>query len=467
MKGYSSLFLFLLFVTYPSLAQDTLNPYSNVDSAFVGSRFEKTNPETLTEMDEFVRKMSESNRKDHQCIVAFKNVSIVDAKNNTIKKHRTVIQQDGIIIKIGFSLFTSHKGAEVINCNGKYLAPGLTDMHVHFMCTNRDRIQYILYGVTSIRNMSGSPYHLADKDFIYSKEILSPRLYTSGPPLTSGNGTFMSQIVNDTSSARNAVRAQYKEGYDFIKTDKRLNDTCLYVVLDEALKLGMRVAAELPDNVDLSKLAEYKSILTIEGFSGKLKDKKQLASMATAGIPHCPNFVSTAAVIQTKTRKAFVEKPEALIASDKQRALLETNLTEFINYVRPEYRSKVSFYKSYFKNGGELLLGSESGLIIPMLIPGASLHDELKSMQLLGLKNNEIILAATENAANVLRRSPDELQLLNGTISEGAISDMVLLSANPLEHIENYKSITGVMINGTWLPSKSLAGIRKGLEKIR
>ena len=142
--------------------------------------------------------------------------------------------------------------------------------------------------------------------------------------------------------------------------------------------------------------------------------------------------------------------------------IIKSLINQYIKVLAPVYKTKSSFYKAYVKAGGRLLAGTESGTNTPMLISGASIHAELKELQLLGLTPDQVILAATLNPSKVL--DPEQL---SGSIREGKRADFILLTENPLIKIENYKSIYGVMLNGTWLSPDDLKSIKNKLEVIR
>jgi imidazolonepropionase-like amidohydrolase len=452
--------LLLLFVFSGKLlsAQDTLSsPWDTTGYAELDREMMSPTPIPANETDinAFLLEFSkEKLQQQHSCYIAFKNVAVVDAEDNKIRKHRTVIVHDGQVISIKLYLFTfSLKGAKVVDGKGKYLAPGLTDMHVHFTCTNRDRLEFLLYGVTRIRNMSGSAYSLSDKAFVDAGEILSPKVYSCGPEV-------FPFYNNDTARIREEAGNQFAAGYDFLKAGRSLTDTALYTMLDAARKLGMPVAIELPNGIKPSDLSKYKDLITIEGFTAYENDRKAWAK-DPGDFWFCPAFASYSELAATKTAKAFEKKPENSIVSETQSRLIGQS-PQFLFSMTAGYRSKRNFFKAGAKKQMRFLTGTESGLYIPMLIPGISLHNELKELQQLGLKTDQVILAATRNAAIVLR---DEMN--SGRIREGETTDLLLLDDDPLEKIENYKKITGMLVNGAWLSSADLGIIKNKLEMFR
>jgi imidazolonepropionase-like amidohydrolase len=406
------------------------------------------------------------NRKfytEHTCTVVFKDVNIVDIEEGRIKQHRTIFITDGKITKTRRRIFSGRKkGAKVIDAKGKFLAPALTDFHVHFKCTNRDRILYLLYGVTTIRNMAGMEFHLQEKKTSRQWNGLSPDLVTAGPAVSSQAG-FMTVEVRDTAAAHRTVNEQKNAGYDFIKTENNLSIPCLIAVLEEAKKLNMRVAAELPDKVILSDLYPFASILTIESLPEI--SKANLSAMRTLGqngMLSCPELVITAnaSKIRSVDKWKLKSQEAGFLSLSQEEALNDLRDQHFVSFFGRLNKERRSAFKKLHEAGIGFLAGTESGLPIPGIIPGAALHDEMNELVLAGLTPLEAIRCATINGEKILLT--DSLDK-----AESWGHGMVLLSGNPLDDIKNYRAAEGVLFKGAWMDAKDLDEMRKKLAEIK
>jgi imidazolonepropionase-like amidohydrolase len=408
-----------------------------------------------TQLERYILSLSERKVKEHVCYTVIKNVKVVDVEKATTRT-RTVIVADGEIVSSRRILFRSVKNARVINGRGLYMAPALTDMHVHYRCSNRDRLLYLLYGVTAVRNMHGSSFHLDEKELLSRKLLIGPRVYTSGPALTSSGNRGVPGFVNDTSAARNEVRSQYIKGYDFIKIENGLDSACVFAVLDEAGKLGMHVAAELPGKIRIKDVLIYSDLLTIENAQGfSTNDAGTIDAAARSRIAICPNLVATGNAVNIPFVDLNRTAGAALMTAKQKAQWHELYILQFKAKVQEQYREKLTITRRLHSRGATLLPGTEAGLNLPFIIAGSSLHQELAELQKAGLSPQEVIQAATVNAAAAMG-----MKYISGTIQKGMVTDFVLLSDDPLLNVENYQAIKGVMINGTWLSAEDLEEIK-------
>lgn len=396
-------------------------------------------------------------QNEHECTIVFRNVNVVDAVNNTIIPHQLVIEHDGRIVQVGknpFFFFKKHR--KVIDGSGLYLAPGLTDMHVHFTCANRERLQFLLYGVTSIRNLTGAPYFLEDQKYIDEQLLLSPRLYTSGPALAGFSSDCSVKAFDDT-TAQHEIQGQLSAGYNTLKLDRSLRNSMALFSLYTATVLNMHVAIELPEKLVLADVVRFGKHVSVEGFDGNATaEETRLA--ANAGVWVTPLLSATA---EKTLHSPGYDDPLKTLSRLQLSFIQTTAITRYNTAHAGQNQQKQRFVKAYAQAGGHLLAGTEAGLPIPMLIPGASLHEELSELVKAGIPANEAILAATLNPAQAMD-IPDA-----GIIAESKNADLLLLSANPLQNIENYKKIRGIMINGTWLSEKDLKDIQNTLSALR
>lgn len=188
---------------------------------------------------------------------AFINVNLVPMASETILEGMTVIVKDNLIDKIGkTSKVKIPKGAVEIDGTGKYLMPGLADMHVHTWSEN-DLLLYVANGITTVRDMWGSPQHLKWKDMIAKGELMGPSLITAGPLLDGPDPNWEGSIVIETpEQAAKEIAAQKEAGYDFIKIYNKLSKEAFDAIIHSAKEHDIPVAGHVPYDVELEHFME-------------------------------------------------------------------------------------------------------------------------------------------------------------------------------------------------------------------
>ena len=178
--------------------------------------------------------------------IAFINVNVVPFDRERILPGQTVIVRDGRIAEIGPAEKTKvPAGTLQIDGRGKYLMPGLADMHVHLFpgtgqpddLANQQFQLFLANGVTTIRNMIGKPEHLALRDRVAKGELLGPTIYTAGPPLLGNN-------VQTPEAAEKAVTDQKKAGYDLLQLHEGLSPETYAAIVATAKRVGVQRALQ-------------------------------------------------------------------------------------------------------------------------------------------------------------------------------------------------------------------------------
>lgn len=183
--------------------------------------------------------------------IAFVDVNLVSMSDQSIMPEQTVIVEDGIVTTIGDTNDVPIPGvADAIDGTGRYLMPGLADMHVHPITgddSESDLLLQLAAGVTTIRIMWGGTGHLDWKARIEAGDLLGPRLYIASPGLE-GDPPFWpgSVVVTTDAEARAAVQEQAAAGFDFIKVYNQLQLEPYEAIIDEARTLDMPVVGHVP-----------------------------------------------------------------------------------------------------------------------------------------------------------------------------------------------------------------------------
>ncbi len=423
--------------------------------------------------------------KESTAVIAFVNVNVVPMDSERILENQTVIIQDDEIVRIGPAADVQiPKQALRIEGKGKYLMPGLADMHFHNENEN-DFVLCLANGITTIRNMWGDTKHLAWRQKIGSGELLGPMIITAGPLLDGPPPIWEGSIVVETvEQARKAVIEQKEAGYDFIKIYDRLSLDVFNAIMDEASRQEIPVAGHIPFAVGVPRaldsgmvsnehLTGYMEMIQFDDFPGKGKDDPVsrlrswmylddqkiptvLAATQNSPLWECVTLVVYQGLISPSEAYEFLKRPEIKYLAPITRAFwdpMNDPRWEGLNEKDFEQRKKMDLVLkkltgALYKQGRRILLGTDcqNG----MVIPGFSIHRELQNLAEAGLTPYEAIKSGTADAATFLGLDTF------GEIALGKRADLILVGGNPLEDVEETKNIYGVMVRGHWLPKDRL-----------
>lgn len=429
--------------------------------------------------------------------IAFIHVNVIPMDRERVLIDQTVIIRNGRITNIGPSLQVSvPAGIAKIEGAGKYLIPGLSDMHVHQWghTWNRmfppaaqlppDKIDvaemlflYLANGVTSVQIMFAQPEHVQLRDKIKKGEILGPKLTLARlidgpkkawpPPI--------STWVNTPEESRQAVLDAKKMGFDEIKVYSFLSKESYDAIITTAKEVGMPVIGHIPMalSVEYVLAAGQNNIAHIEEILGSAKgnyDQERIDYFAKI-IAENDTWVTTTLITTRKILELFTDsdkylsKPEVRFIHPLTLGVMSYLNTTRYQKMPPEHQLRIKkgfdqfqrpITKALQDNGVKLLAGTDAGL--PGIFPGYSLHAELEELVGAGLTPYQALKAATAHPAEYL----GELDVA-GTVDAGKRADLVLLEKNPLKDITNTRKISGVMIKGRWLPASE---IQKKLDEL-
>ncbi len=431
--------------------------------------------------------------------VAFVNVNVVPMTTERILRDQTVIVRNGRVSAIGPAKQTKiPPDALRVDARGKYLLPGLADMHAHLFSDDQfpdelageELIVMLASGVTTIRLMIGTPEHLALREKVSGGQLLGPIIYAASPQLAgrSFGNHFNGRKVTTPEEARVAVRDFKAAGYDFIKLTFWISRPVYDAVVEMAKEVGIRVIGHVDPQVGLTRALEagqqiehldsyFEAVLadnspikvSVSGVSvwrmpnwesmDYIDERKiQQVAKATvkAGVWSCPTltFLKLAfglgqADDEIRNRPDYRFIPQKLrdeMAGPRQRFWSAPPSAERRKqYV--EVRNKL--VKAIYDAGGKIMAGSDAPEWF--LLYGYTLHRELRSLVEAGLSPYAALAAATRNPAEFFGTLNQ-----TGTIEKGKRADFLLLHANPLEDIGNTERRAGVMVRGRWLTESEL-----------
>lgn len=415
-------------------------------------------------------------------VLAFVDVSVLPMDTRRVLGQQTVLVRGGRIAWVGNTAEAAvPEGAQRIEGNGRFLAPGLVDMHVHLMSADELPL-YVINGVTTVRNMWGNPDHLRWRAEVEAGERIAPHIVTCGPILDGAPAQLRGSVeVANLDDAFAAIEAQHDAGYDFVKIYNRLTPEVYEGIVGIATELGLPVAGHVPRAVglDLALEAGQASIEHLWGYpaaldappSGTLPnwafdpDTERLeelcARTAAAGVWNTPTLVMwEGQELSASETRAFLEREEvALVPEELRRRGFGRAFAEADDLPDEERarrrRNRRSVVHALHQAGAGLLLGTDTGN--PFVLPGFAVHDELELLIEAGLDSFEAIATGTANVGLFLGQEV-------GTIEVGSRADLILVDENPLQDPTTLRRPRGVAINGRWLDAGSLDRLRAELQ---
>ena len=350
----------------------------------------------------------------------------------------------------------------VLNLTGRYVMPGLFDMHAHVAGVRKNSynqnfsenaLEMLLdYGVTTIRSPAGpTNQSIALKHNVSEGNIEGPEIFTAGVLL---NGPqiaipFVEAQISTEEQAREEVRRQAEAGVDFIKLYVGLPPNLVRAAIDEAHSQGIRVIGHLymtswtdAANLGIDALTHG---VPVNPFLLPSGDRREQFIENGGGPFEHFLWLDLVDLNSTEIEEMINALVENDIPVDPTLSIYEAMLKDDDGFSDPQNQLRwakvLQLTKVMYDNGVQILSGSD----IPNfgLVPGASLHNELELLVEAGIKPLEVTEIATNNGATALGID-DRV----GTIQPGKEADMIILSANPIENISNTKEIEAVLVDG-------------------
>lgn len=420
-------------------------------------------------------------------IYAIKNVALIPMTTpNTVIENATVVIQDDVIQSINGSIPPE---AQIIDGTGKWLLPGLIDMHVHNLAdgpylsyptkgpavhfdTQNFMTLYIANGVTTVFELSARAEHIGQRNEILRGDIIGPRIALAA--LIDGKNANMSATTPE--DGRQTVRIAKGEGYEFIKVYSQLSEATFKAIIDEAQQQGMKVVGHIPNafegHTEDAFIPHYGLVAHAEEFSNQTdiytdEEAERFAKMSKKNgtwlIPNLSNLVYIAKQARSLDSVRNLESFKYVHPLMQSKWIVSNQYNKGSNPERiAMYDELVEFHKkiikAFKKEGVPMVAGTDAGT--SGIVWGFSLHDELQLLVEAGLTNEEVLRGATHLAAQWLG-----IDHKVGTIETGKFADLILLDKNPLEHISNTREISGVFVNGQWVDQQQIDRMLLGIEQ--
>lgn len=430
---------------------------------------------------------------------AFVGVNLIPMDRERVVGNQTVIVRGGVVAEIGDATKVRvPDDATIVQAQGKYLIPGLVDMHTHLLSDGDeypdsiapDELRVMVAnGVTTVRFMIGTPELLKLRAQSAAGEIVAPTIYVASPQLT-GREQGNNFVVKTPDEARDAVRKSKAAGYDFIKVTTFVPSLVYEAAVDEARIQKIRVVGHA-DSRFVGVERAWKSGQQIEHLDGYMElllkaDAPMTGSVSDLYIYNPANWASFDHMDESKipeiARRTIASNPFVnptqhfmknsfgrLRTEDEIRAQPDFKFyppkvqqqwldfykrNRMINTVSLEKRARwielrEKLIKAIYDAGGKLMAGSDTPEFLWLY--GFGIHHELKALKDAGLSNYAVLAAGTRNAHEFFG-TLDKV----GTIQKGKRADLILVDANPLDDITNTQKRSGVMLKGKWYTQAEL-----------
>ncbi|MCC3153623.1 amidohydrolase family protein [Hymenobacter sp. BT770] len=447
--------------------------------------------------------------------VVINHVTVVDVVTGQLKPNQVVTVSKGKIVGVDPADKDSYAAKQYVNGNGRFLIPGLWDMHVHFrggdslIAANKKSLTlFLAHGITTVRDAGGdlTPSVMQWRQEMEAGKFAGPHIFTSGPKIDGPQAYWPGSLEVETpAQVRKALDSLQRLHVDYVKIyDSKISGEAYLNTISQAQKRGLKTTGHMPYSVTLGEAVKRGLDATehlyyvFKACSGKedslttlvrnsLKTPKPLGLFAV--LPAVYDTYSpaaaerifklmakhhTAAVPTLYIGKTLSELPENDHSQDTLRAYIDPKIqatyTRRLASARQQSAEAQAFSKKlevkFFSlvplmqaAGVPILAGSDSGPFNSFIYPGASLQDELILLVQAGLTPAQALQAATINGAKFMGVADR-----TGTIAPGKDADLLLLTANPLENIANVKRIDAVVSRGKAYPAAALSNMLRAIR---
>jgi imidazolonepropionase-like amidohydrolase len=436
-------------------------------------------------------------------VLIIRDVTVIDGTGAPAQPHQSIVIRDGKIAQIASAAGnqTPKMVGTTVDGRGKFLIPGLWDMHVHMVFGDwfpggRDVTLplFVANGITGVRDMGGELEVLQQwRKEISAGTLIGPRMVISGPMLDGPQPRFPSSIaIKNPEDGKRAVDELKRRGADFIKLQSLIPRAAVFAIAEEARKQGIPFVGHVPDSIRAAE-ASNAGQKSFEHLIGIFEGSSPLEDEFIRGTKSEGKFLATydparAAALFTLLAKNQTWQCPTLVWERGGNLIDETDFAHdtraryvpaswkdvtwkrFTDQIEHDFdtddlatrkrfvEKELEVVNSMHQAGIPFLAGTDTppGVFI---FPGFSLHEELQRFVAAGFTPMEALQTATLNPVRFLGME-DRL----GTIEKGKLADLVLLDANPLEDIGNTQKIAAVVLNGRYFSRADLDKMLAGVE---
>lgn len=436
---------------------------------------------TKKESAEVTKLLTELSSNLRPASYVIRHATVITMKDSIVLLNHDVWVEDGMIRKIGADLQVDPKAVD-IDASGKYLFPGLIDMHGHLVpghpMIDTWKIHFLLSGVTSIRDMNGimGVEKLKLRDAINQNKVFAPTIYQASQLIDSRKGQFFQQAATPEDGKRLVVEAK-KAGFDFIKVYDGLTPDVYHAITQEAASQQIPVVGHVPSSITFADAfdAKQNSIEHLIGFFEWKGPIVQLSAPDDFALKTAHSETWVCPTLYNHRLNLSRETAQSVLRDSASRLIPKVLYERWENITRNQSKEVVEMVDkngaasfdilknlvlSLHKANAKLIAGTDAGNL-PFLVPGSSLIEELKLLSKIGISNYKVLGMTTSNAALAMNK-----QSSIGTIEEGKRADLILLQHNPIEDLNNLYSNKGIIVRGVWISDAQRNQIAKAVKDI-
>ncbi len=444
--------------------------------------------------------------------LALTHATVIDPYSGKVLPDATVIIRGDRITDVGAARVPP--GATVVDLSGKYVIPGLADMHTHAQAEGIDPALWVANGVTTVRELSGSPLARDWRTRIDAGTLLGPR-YTISSRIIDGSPSIWDPAwldvvqVADAAAARAAVRQEAAAGTDFIKVYSRVPRAAYRALAAESHRVGIPFAGHCPDDVPIAEAADLGHASVEHVFSAPFDTSREepriRAEIARIRLElgdysgwfaamhplewraaHSHSPAKARAVYGRFARRHTRQVPTLAmhygldfarsldIDADPRNKYLPESAVQSQHLARSElylkdrapaedaewaamFEFRLRTVGDMHRAGVPIMAGTDTGTCA--VYPGFSLHDELGWLVTAGLSPMAALYAATAEPARFLG-------VESGRVTPRHAADLAILDANPLDDIANTKRLSGVVVRGRYIDAAERLTILAEVERV-
>lgn len=428
--------------------------------------------------------------------IAFVGVDVLPMDRDGVVPNQTVVVLDGQIVEVGSADdVLVGEGATVIDGSGRYLMPGLAEMHAHVPPGSdppREAVEDILFlyvanGVTTIRGMLGSDYQIPLADELERGDVLGPTFYV-GAPSINGNSAPTPE------RAEELIRQHHAAGYDLQKIHPGVSLETWDRMTAVAEEVGFTYGGHIPTDVGLVHAIET-GMSTVDHLDGYVQavasddvvaqvnagqpisleglvsgvDEDKIGEIVQLSVEHDVYVVPTMYLWEnlygTEDPEPFLQLPEMRYVSEAQKNAWRNQggggPAGSADVVQTFFDLRNRILREFADAGGNVMMGTDSPQLFN--VPGFALHREIAVMSEAGMSNQQILESGTVTVGRYVREHLG-IDDAFGTVAVGQRADLVLLGSNPLEELDALTDRIGVMVRGRWVPRAEIDSGLAALE---